>query len=104
MLQLLSRVYTENNCWIYLADNMYRKHLRVTQQDRHIRTMTLPQKFLFFHDEMSTFEKICKIVWVFGVLDAHYSKILEYAIKRQRKKEKNSNLVKSSTRKIRKKY
>lgn len=35
---------------------------------------------------MSPFKKICKIPWVLGVLDAHYAKNLEYAIKRQSKK------------------
>lgn len=62
--------------------------------------MTVPQKFLFFHEEMSPFKKKkIKITWVFGELDAHYSTILKYATTRQRK---NINIVKSGRRKIRK--
>jgi len=61
MLQLLPQVYTEKTCWIHLVDNMRHKHLRIIQQNRHLRTTTVPQKFLFFHDEMPLLKKKKKV-------------------------------------------
>lgn len=54
-----------------------------------MRTMTVSQKFLFFFFVMKCLYKKndCKVTYVFAILDAHYSGILEDATTSQRKNQ-----------------